>query len=61
MQNVVSTILLTAWLGGLGTETRPGELGRLLSIEEVGELLQGKLLTRLPSVSQLPVSLEPTC
>ncbi|KAJ1326566.1 GPI ethanolamine phosphate transferase 2/3 subunit F [Microdochium nivale] len=40
MQNVVSTILLTAWLGGLGTETLPGELGRLLSIEEVGGLLQ---------------------
>ncbi|KAJ3563045.1 hypothetical protein NPX13_g8339 [Xylaria arbuscula] len=35
-----SHILLTAWLGGMGTEARPGELGRLLTIEEVGEILQ---------------------
>ncbi|KAI2779764.1 Translin [Daldinia loculata] len=40
MQNVVGTILLTGWLGGLGTESRPGELGRLLTIEEVGQLLK---------------------
>ncbi|KAI1360384.1 putative sequence-specific DNA binding protein [Xylaria arbuscula] len=40
IQNVVSSILLTAWLGGMGTEARPGELGRLLTIEEVGEILQ---------------------
>ncbi|KAI1401390.1 Translin [Hypoxylon fuscum] len=40
IQNVVTTILLTGWLGGLGTESRPGEVGRLLTIEEVGELLK---------------------
>ncbi|RYP19483.1 hypothetical protein DL765_003323 [Monosporascus sp. GIB2] len=40
VQNVVGTILLTAWLGGLGTESRPGEVGRLLTIDEVGEILQ---------------------
>ncbi|KAI1812931.1 putative sequence-specific DNA binding protein [Poronia punctata] len=40
IQNVVGTILLTAWLGGMGTETRPGELGRLLTIEEIGEILK---------------------
>ncbi|KAK7753942.1 Glycosylphosphatidylinositol (GPI) anchor assembly protein [Diatrype stigma] len=40
IQNVVNTILLTAWLGGLGSESRPGEIGRLLTIEEVGEILQ---------------------
>ncbi|KAF3058320.1 Translin-1 [Daldinia childiae] len=40
IQNVVGTILLTGWLGGLGTESRPGELGRLLTIGEVGELLK---------------------
>ncbi|KAI0472602.1 putative sequence-specific DNA binding protein [Xylariaceae sp. FL0804] len=40
VQNVVATILLTAWLGGMGTDSRPGELGRLLTIEEVGEILQ---------------------
>ena len=42
MQNVVGTILITAWLGGLGSDSLPGEIGRRLSIEEVGELLQGK-------------------
>ncbi|KAI1467948.1 Translin [Daldinia caldariorum] len=40
IQNVVTTILLTGWLGGLETESRPGELGRLLTIEEVGQLLK---------------------
>ncbi|KAK6950955.1 hypothetical protein Daesc_007483 [Daldinia eschscholtzii] len=40
IQNVVGTILLTGWLGGLETESRPGELGRLLTIEEVGQLLK---------------------
>ncbi|XDG04248.1 hypothetical protein ABKA04_003863 [Annulohypoxylon sp. FPYF3050] len=40
VQNVVATILLTGWLGGLGTEARPGELGRLLSLEEVGQILE---------------------
>ncbi|RYP67152.1 hypothetical protein DL771_007380 [Monosporascus sp. 5C6A] len=40
IQNVVGTILLAAWLGGLGTESCPGEVGRLLTIDEVGEILQ---------------------
>ncbi|KAI2638868.1 putative sequence-specific DNA binding protein [Hypomontagnella submonticulosa] len=39
IQNVVSTLLLTGWLGGVGTESRPGELGRLLTINEVGQIL----------------------
>lgn len=41
VQNLIYVMLLTAWLGGLGTESRPGELGRLLRIEEIGEILQG--------------------
>ncbi|KAI1439090.1 putative sequence-specific DNA binding protein [Xylaria sp. CBS 124048] len=40
IQNVVGTILLTAWLGGMGTEPRPGEVGRLLTLEDVGEILR---------------------
>ncbi|KAI1808038.1 Translin [Daldinia bambusicola] len=40
IQNVVTTILLTGWLGGLETDSHPGELGRLLTIEEVGQLLK---------------------
>ncbi|KAF3018130.1 hypothetical protein G7054_g8713 [Neopestalotiopsis clavispora] len=39
VQNLIYSMLLTTWLGGLGTESRPGELGRLLRIEEVGEIL----------------------
>ena len=46
VQNAVGTVLITAWLGGLGSDSRPGEIGRLLTIEEVGELLQGKSHTR---------------
>jgi hypothetical protein len=38
---VVGTILLTGWLGGLGAESRPGELGRLLTIDDIGEILKG--------------------
>ncbi len=45
MQNVVVTILLTGWLGGLATETRPGEIGRLLTIEEVGQILKGVFIS----------------
>ncbi|KAI1462514.1 Translin [Annulohypoxylon moriforme] len=40
VQNAVATILLTGWLGGLGTEARPSQLGRLLTIEEVGQILE---------------------
>lgn len=43
VQNLIYSMLLTTWLGGLGTESRPGELGRLLRIEEVGEILAGSL------------------
>ncbi len=34
-------MLLCAWLGGMGTDARPGELGRLLTLEEVGEAFNG--------------------
>ncbi|ORY63032.1 Translin [Pseudomassariella vexata] len=40
IQGIINTILLTAWLGGMGTDSRPGELGRLLTLEEVGQILQ---------------------
>ncbi|KAK0643044.1 Translin [Cercophora newfieldiana] len=38
VQDAISTVLLAAWLGGMGTESRPGEVGRLLKLEEVGEI-----------------------
>ncbi|KAK1827858.1 Translin [Podospora conica] len=40
VQEAISTVLLCAWLGGVGTETRPGEVGRLLTLEEVGEFFK---------------------
>ncbi|EFX02911.1 recombination hotspot-binding protein [Grosmannia clavigera kw1407] len=44
LQDAIATVLLTAWLGGSvggssGGSTDPGELGRLLTLEEVGEAL----------------------
>lgn len=41
VQNVIFAILLCGWLGGLTKDGKPSESGRLLTIEEVGEILQG--------------------
>ncbi|KAF8858957.1 Translin [Acephala macrosclerotiorum] len=38
VQNVISTILLCGWLGGVSSQGTP-ETGRLLTIEEVGQIL----------------------
>ncbi|KAL2263468.1 hypothetical protein VTK26DRAFT_6675 [Humicola hyalothermophila] len=38
VQDAISTVLLCAWLGGLSSEAKPGEVGRLLTLEDVGEL-----------------------
>jgi predicted translin family RNA/ssDNA-binding protein len=61
-------MLLTTWLGGLGTESKPGEVGRLLRVEEIGEILQGTpwdysvsthaSLGTLLTVISVPVNLE---
>ena len=40
-QDAILTVLLTAWIGGMATATSPGELGRLLTLEQVGEIFQG--------------------
>lgn len=62
VQNLIYSMLLTAWLGGLGTGSKPGELGRLLRIEEVGERLHGMFNSQLAGVMMLshpvPVNLE---
>ncbi|PMD23901.1 Translin [Hyaloscypha hepaticicola] len=39
IQNVVFSILFCGWLGGMGTVSKPAESGKLLTIEEVGEIL----------------------
>ncbi|CZR53099.1 probable translin [Phialocephala subalpina] len=42
VQNVISTILLCGWLGGISSQGTP-DAGRLLTIEEIGQVLNGKL------------------
>ncbi|KAL2016224.1 hypothetical protein VTK56DRAFT_4055 [Thermocarpiscus australiensis] len=37
VQDAISTVILCAWLGGMSTESKPGEVGRLLTMEDVGE------------------------
>ncbi|KAF4455717.1 hypothetical protein F53441_2012 [Fusarium austroafricanum] len=40
IQNAIGTAVYTAWLGGLGSESQPASLGRLLTLEQVGEVFQ---------------------
>lgn len=40
MQDAILTVLTCAWLGGLGSDSRPGELGRILDLEEVGTVFK---------------------
>jgi hypothetical protein len=41
VQDAISTVLLCTWLGGMGSDTKPGQVGRLLTLEEVGEVFNG--------------------
>lgn len=43
IQNVIFAILLCGWLGGMATKSKPAEAGRLLTIDEVGDVLNGEL------------------
>jgi len=43
VQNVVFAILFCGWLGGMGLAGITAEPGKLLTIEEVGKILNGKL------------------
>ncbi|KAK2596689.1 Translin-1 [Conoideocrella luteorostrata] len=38
VQNAIGTAIYCAWLGGFGSDTMTGELGRLLTLEEVGAI-----------------------
>lgn len=42
VQNAIGTTVYCGWLGGLGSEEKPAELGRLLTLEEVGDIFHGK-------------------
>ena len=58
MQESISTVLLCAWLGGLGRVTgcAPGSLGRLLTLEEIGALYG--VPTNLTTVDAFHVTIE---
>lgn len=51
MQSSIFTILFCGWLGGLATDGKPSELGRLITIEEVGDILKGTSYFRSSSIS----------
>ncbi|KAF5686078.1 translin [Fusarium circinatum] len=40
VQNAIGTAVYTAWLGGLGFDAQPASLGRLLTLEQVGQVFQ---------------------
>lgn len=42
VQDVIFAILMCGWLGGLSMKDKPAQAGKLLTIEEVGEILNGK-------------------
>lgn len=41
LQDAISTVILCAWLGGMSTESKPGEIGRLLTLEDIGQTFNG--------------------
>ncbi len=53
MQSAIGTALYTAWLGGLPTETHPAELGRLLTIDDMGSIYNGTVSFLNPPHPQL--------
>jgi predicted translin family RNA/ssDNA-binding protein len=40
VQNAINTTVYTGWLGGFATDAQTGELGRLLTLEEVGTIFK---------------------
>ncbi|RTE68991.1 hypothetical protein BHE90_016630 [Fusarium euwallaceae] len=40
VQNAIGTVVYTSWLGGLGSDSQPASLGRLLTLEQVGAVFQ---------------------
>ncbi|KAH7325803.1 Translin [Stachybotrys elegans] len=40
VQNAIGTAVHCGWLGGFSTETQPSELGRLMTLEEVGTIFK---------------------
>lgn len=58
VQDAISTVLLCAWLGGMSSERKPGDVGRLLTLEEVGEIFGGTFSAAFPSPSSVRPSVQ---
>jgi hypothetical protein len=56
VQDAISTVLLCAWLGGLSTDSNPGEVGRLLTLEQIGEAFNG-----MSSQLSIVINQKPPC
>ena len=41
VQDAILTVLLDTWIGGSLEDGKPGEVGRLLTLEEVGDIFKG--------------------
>ena len=41
IQHAIGTTVYCGWLGGFGSDAQPGQLGRLLTLEEVGAIFSG--------------------
>lgn len=41
VQDAVATVIICAWLGGMSTDFKPGEIGRLLTPEDIGRAFNG--------------------
>jgi len=56
IQTAIQTALYCAWLGGLPTETHPAELGRLLTLEDIGAIF--KVPTNLKDRDAFHITIE---
>lgn len=54
MSQVFSTLIFCGYLGGMSTPSRPGQLGHLLTPDEIGAILKGK--RNLPGLSLFAVA-----
>lgn len=43
VQDAIATVIICAWLGGMATDSKPGEVGRLLTLEDIGQAFNGLL------------------
>ena len=53
VQNAIGTVLYCGWLGGLPSpqsNDQPAELGRLLTLEEVGAIFKGMSIFTLHAI-----------